>query len=267
MKLMQKTQKELAFIRDLFVDDEWTRRFTELADKHIDLRDAENLLYINSGTGNHCIELRQRADDDLAIFAACENEDMLNIARDKAIAARADVDFSMIAFDSDAFDVVIADASFTPATQLTELINDTVRVAKSGGRVAVMIPSAGTFGEIYSLLWEGFINTDLDDHGSSVERMVSEAPTLSQIEAIASDAGLVKIKTESAIEVFEYENGEVFLNSPLVADFLLPKWLDALDENEKEQVSTELARLIEAEDGDLTFRFTVKATILTGEKA
>src|SRR5690606_10671693 len=188
---MQKTQKELAFIRDLFVDEEWTRRFTELADKHIDLRDAENLLYINSGTGTHCIEIRHRADDDLAIFAACENEDMLNIARDKAIAAKADVDFSMIDFDSDAFDVVVADASFTPAAKVTELVNDAVRVAKPGGHIAVLMPSAGTFGEIYSLLWEGFINTDLGQHSPAVERMVSETPTLSQIESIASDAGLV----------------------------------------------------------------------------
>jgi ubiquinone/menaquinone biosynthesis C-methylase UbiE len=263
---MQKTQKELAFIRDLFVDEEWTRRFTELADKHIDLRDAENLLYINSGTGTHCIEIRHRADDDLAIFAACENEDMLNIARDKAIAAKADVDFSMIDFDSDAFDVVVADASFTPAAKMTELVSDAVRVAKPGGHIAVLMPSAGTFGEIYSLLWEGFINTDLGQHSPAVERMVSETPTLSQIESIASDAGLVKIKTHSAIELFEYENGEAFLSSPLVSDFLLPQWLKTLDENEKEQVSTELARLIDAEDGDLTFRFTVKATVLTGEK-
>ena len=132
---MDKTQKELAFIRDLFVDEEWTRRFTELADKHIDLRDAENLLYINSGTGTHCIELRTRADDDLAIFAACEDEHMLNIARDKAIATRADVDFSMIQFEDDAFDVVVADASFTPPIDLPEFLRDATRVAQSGGKL------------------------------------------------------------------------------------------------------------------------------------
>ena len=263
---MDKTQKELAFIRDLFVDEEWTRRFTELADKHIDLRDAENLLYINGGTGTHCIEIRNRADDDLAIFATCENEHMLSIARDKAIATRADVDFSMIRFEDDAFDVVVADASFTPPSDLPEFLRDATRVAKSGGKVAVMIPAAGTFGEIFSLLWEVFFNTELGQHGAAAEKMVSETPSLSQIEEMAAAAGLVKIRTPTATELFEYDNGEAFLGSPLVADFLLPQWLETLDENEKEQVSIELDRLIDDENGDLTFRFTVKAVVLTGEK-
>ncbi len=263
---MEKTQKELAFIRDLFVDEEWTRRFTELADKHIDLKKAENLLYINSGTGTHCIELRNRADENLAIFAACENEHMLSIARDKAIATRADVDFSMIQFEDDAFDVVVADASFTPPAELPEFLRDAVRVAKAGGKVAAMIPAAGTFGEIFSLLWEAFFNTELGEHGAAAEKMVAETPSISQIEEMAEAAGLVKIKTHTAIELFEYDNSKAFLGSPLVADFLLPQWLETLNENEKEQVSVELARLIDAEDGDLTFRFTVKVTVLTGEK-
>ena len=77
---------------------------------------------------------------------------------------------------------------------------------------------------------------------------------------------MIKIKTNSATELFEYENGEAFLNSPLVADFLLPQWIQTLNENEKEQVSVELARLIDDEEGGLTFRFTVKATLLTGVK-
>ena len=50
---MAKTQKELAFLRDLYIEDAWTHRFTELVDKHLKLDDSENLLYINAGTGNH----------------------------------------------------------------------------------------------------------------------------------------------------------------------------------------------------------------------
>jgi hypothetical protein len=76
----------------------------------------------------------------------------------------------------------------------------------------------------------------------------------------------VNIKTETAKEVFEYENGAEFVSSPLIADFLLPAWLEMLDEKEKERVSEKLAQLIDAEDGNLSFRFTVKVTLLTGEK-
>ena len=62
-------------------------------------------------------------------------------------------------------------------------------------------------------------------------------------------------------------NGAEFIASPVVADFLLPLWTEMLAENEKEQVPEKLAQLIDVEDAGLSFRFSVKATLLTGEKA
>lgn len=84
---------------------------------------------------------------------------------------------------------------------------------------------------------------------------------------MAGSAGLVNVNTETASEIFEYDNGADFIASPLVADFLLPAWLDMLDDKEKERVNEELAQLIDAEDDTMSFRFSVKATLLTGEKA
>ena len=69
-----------------------------------------------------------------------------------------------------------------------------------------------------------------------------------------------------ATELFEYENGTEFIESPLVADFLMPVWLETLGENEKERVVKQLAQLIDAEEAPLPFMFSVKATLLTGEK-
>ena len=80
-------------------------------------------------------------------------------------------------------------------------------------------------------------------------------------------AGLVKVKTYSSKEVFEYENGVEFVNSPLIGDFLLPVWLDTLNEKEKERVTEKLAQLIDSEDGSLSFRFSVKVVLLSAEKA
>lgn len=264
---MPKTQKELAFLRDLYINNEWTRRFADLVDKHVDLSKLENLLYINAGSGDHCFALRERAAGDTAIFATCENEDLLSIARDKAIAVKSDVDFSMIRFEEDSFDSVIADASFIRPGEFREFFEDALRVAKPGGDLAVMFVSAGSFGEVFSLLWEVFFQENLGEHGQAAETMISELPTVSRAEEIASDAGLINVRTHSANEFFEYENGREFVASPLVADFLLPEWLKTLDENEKERVSEKLAQLVDAEDGSMTFRFSVKATLVTGEKA
>jgi len=77
----------------------------------------------------------------------------------------------------------------------------------------------------------------------------------------------VNINAQTATEVFEYDNGADLVASPLVADFLLPVWLETLSDNEKERVTKQLAQLIDSEDGTMTFRFSVKATLLTGEKA
>lgn len=264
---MPKTQRELAFIRDLYINEDWTKRFTDLLDEHLDLKDVENLVYLNAGTGGHCLELREKADEKTAIFVSCGDEEMLNIARDKAIAVKADVEFSNTNFENDAFDMVIADATFVRPAELEAFVAESVRVAEPGGEVAIMIPGAGSFGEIFSLLWEVLFNEDLGEHGAAAEQMIAELPSTTRIKEVGESAGLTNIRTASANELFEYDNGEAFISSPLVTEFLLPEWLKTLSENEKEQVSQKLAQLIDTEDGSMTFRFSVKAILLTGEKA
>ncbi len=263
---MKKTQKELAFLLDLSVSDEWTQRFADLVDKHIDLRDSDNLLYINAGTGSHALSLADRFGEKTAIFATAENEDALSIALDKAAALRSEVDFSMIRFEDDAFDTVLGDATFVKPAEVENFIEDAVRVARTGGEVAVFLPTTGSFGEIVSLLWEVLFTEGLGEHGAAAEKIITDIPTVSRIEQMAANMGLVNVKTETAIEAFEFENGAEFVASPLVADLLLPAWLDMLSENEKEQIPEKLAQLIDADGDSLSFRFTVKATLLTGEK-
>ena len=263
---MAKTRKERAFLRDLYINEEWTRRFTDLVDKHVGLKDAKNLLYINAGTGNHAFALHEKIGKKTTIFAVSDDEHLLTISRDKAAAVRSDVDFSMIRFDDEAFDIVLADASFVKPPDVERFVEEAVRVAGTDGRVAFFLPSAGSFGEIFSLLWEILFNEELGQQGAEIEAMVAEIPTVSWLEEIAANVGLVNIEAHHATEVFEFENGGAFVDSSLVADFLLPEWLKTLSEKEKGQAFKKLAKLIDAEDGSLTFRFSVKATLITGEK-
>ncbi len=261
---MAKTQRERAFLRDLYINDEWTKRFTELVDQNIKFDDVENLLYVNAGTGSHCFQLRERLDGKIAIFARCENEHLAAIAKDKALAFKADVDFSTLRFENDSFDLVIADATLLAPKEIEDFVSVAVRAAKTGGRVAIFMPTSGSFGEIFSLLWEVLFNEDLGDHGHAAEDMITELPSIEGIEQIASKAGLVDIKTHSAREVFDFKDGSEFIDSPLVSDFLLPEWLKTLSETENSHVSAKLAKLIDSEDGDMSFRFSIKATLLTG---
>ena len=264
---MAKTQKELAFLRDLYIEDAWTHRFTELVDKHFKLDEAENLLYLNAGTGGHALAIAEKYAEKTDVFAACENEDILSTARDKAAAVGSNVDFSTIRFEDDAFDAVLADATFVRPSELADFTDDAVRVARHGGDVAFFLPAAGSYGEVFSVIWEVFFNDEMTEENAAVERLIAAIPTISRVEEIASHAGLVNIKTQTAIEIFEYENGAEFVASPLVVDFLMPIWLETLSEEELARITAKIAQLIDSEEGDLTYRFTVKAILVTGEKA
>jgi hypothetical protein len=115
-------------------------------------------------------------------------------------------------------------------------------------------------------LWEVLYNEDIGEHGREAEELVAELTSAASLKTKAEVHGLTNVKLETSTEIFEFENGAEFVASPLVDGFLLPHWIESLDENEKEQVKEKLAQLIDAEDGDLTFRFTVKATVITGKK-
>lgn len=264
---MAKTQKELAFLLDMSVAPDWTQRFADLVDKHIDLDDSDNLLYINAGTGGHAMALQERFGEKTDVFATCETEEILNIALDKAAALSSNVDLSMIRFEDDAFDTVIADASLVRPADLETFVENATRVARTGGDVAVFLPTSGSFGEIASLLWEVLASEDLADHSEAAEHLIADLPKIGDIKKWAADAGLVNLQTETSSEAFEFENGVEFAASPLVNDFLFPLWLENFDEDEKERVLQRLAQLIDDEEGTMSFRFTIKATLLTGEKA
>jgi SAM-dependent methyltransferase len=263
---MGKTQRELAFLRDLYIADDYTRRFTELADKHIVLKGAESLLYKNAGTGVHCFAIDEAARNKTEIIATCENQDLLNIARDKAVALKSDVDFSLASAGDKVFDVVIADASLTPPDELMGLVQESVKATRAGGRLNLFLPTAGSFGEIFSVLWEVLFNEGLDDHGRTAEKMVASIPTVSFVEEIAAEAGLGSIETFTSQEVFDYDDGAAFISSPLVEYFLMPIWLGPMTKKQVKHVTARLAELIDSEAENLSFRFSVKASLVTGKK-
>ncbi len=260
---MSKTEKELAFLRDLYVETDWTERFTNLFDDNFKFTGEEKILYANAGAGNHALALREKLDDEIEIFGVSETQELLTIARAKADLIQANVDFSIV-YPSEKFDAVLADASFVRPAELENFLAKIINSSKK--QVAFFLPTASSFGDVFSFLWETLLNLDWLEKGAEVERLMAEIPTVSRIEEMAKDLGLTKIHTETKDEFFEFDNGAAFINSPLAADFLFPAWLGFLDANEKERVVNKLAQLIDADCQEMSFRFSVKATLLVGEK-
>lgn len=268
-----KSDKELAFLRDLYVATDWGERFSELVDEHLELPKAGNMLYVAAGTGGHALALAERAGSRVSLVCVDESEESLELARAKSVAVRADPEFrrsqlEALGFEDDQFDLVVGDASLIAAERLPEIVAEMVRVAAPGGTVALTLPTASSFGEFFSVYWEALRNAGITNHEHDVESLITELPTVSEIERLAGREGLDNVSSWTRIEEFDYESGEEFLNAPLVTDFLLPAWLETLPEAaDKEQVTKEIEQIIDAERQDMAFALSVKATVVVGRKA
>ncbi len=71
---MSKSQKELAFLRNLYVETDWTKRFTDLFDDNFKFSEEQKFLYVNAGTGNHALALREKLDENSELWAMPENQ-------------------------------------------------------------------------------------------------------------------------------------------------------------------------------------------------
>ena len=63
MSTNRKSDKELAFLHDLFIAPDWGERFAELIDEHVKLPKEGKALYVAAGTGGHAMALHERAGE------------------------------------------------------------------------------------------------------------------------------------------------------------------------------------------------------------
>jgi ubiquinone/menaquinone biosynthesis C-methylase UbiE len=271
-QMTTKSQKELAFLQDLYVATDWGERFAELVDEHVELPKQGSTLYLAAGTGEHAMALQERAGKKLIFVCVDENEECLELARAKAAVLGEQTEFqredlNALSFPEGRFDLVLGDTSLTPPGDLKQILAEMVRVAKPASAVAFWLPTASSFGEFFSIYWEALLSADLQDHGIDVETLITEEPTVAVVEALAARAGLENITSWTTVEEFDYESGEQFLNSPLITDFLMKNWLRSVPEAARERVLKELARIIDEERHEGEFALTVKATLVVGVRS
>ncbi|HEX8098364.1 MAG TPA: class I SAM-dependent methyltransferase [Pyrinomonadaceae bacterium] len=267
-----KSDKELAFLHDLYVATDWGERFAELVDEHVELPKKGRALYVASGTGGHAMALQERAGDDVTLVCVDDSEERLELARAKAVAMNSQAEFQYahpeaLGFDDDQFDLVVGDASLVAPERISPMLAEMVRVAAPGGTVALSLATSSSFGEVFSVYWEALRNVGQEGHGVDVESLITELPTVAQVEELAGREGLDSVTSWTNVEEFDYESGEEFLNSPLITDFLLRAWLSSLPgEDLQARVSQEISRIIDEERHDTDFSLSVKATLVSGRK-
>jgi len=267
-----KSEKELAFLHDLYVATDWGERFAALVDAHVALPKEGRALYVASGTGGHAMALQERAGEKLVLVCTDESEECLELARAKAVTMNETVEFkreqaASLSFPDEQFDFVLGNSSLARPGDLKRQVSELVRVAKPVGTVAWWLPTAASFGEFFSIYWEALCNAGLPDHAHDVERLITELPTISNAERLAHNAGLENVASWTATEEFDYESGDKFSNSPLITDFLLPRWLEFVPESARARVGQELANIIDEERHNAEFAVSVKATVVVGKKS
>jgi len=268
----RKSDKERAFLQDLFVAPDWGERFAELIDEHVKLPNEGKALYVEAGTGGHAMLLQERAGSKLELLCVDENPESLVLARAKATAANEQTDFNTAQLDSldlhnNQFDLVIGNASLVSRQRVRKMLAEMVRVAAPGATIALALPTASSFGEFFSIYWEAMHNNGLLDHESDVEHLIMELPTVSEVEQLAEDEGLRDVESWTRIEEFDFESGEQFLNAPLVAEFLMRDWLALVPDDRRAGLVREISRLINEERHEAEFALSVKATLIVGQKA
>lgn len=75
--ITKKTDKELAFLHDLFVAPDWGERFAELIDQHLKVPAEGKALYVSIGTGGHAIAIRERTGGKLDMTCVDEKPEFL----------------------------------------------------------------------------------------------------------------------------------------------------------------------------------------------
>lgn len=268
--MSQKTEKELAFLHDLFVATDWGERFAQLVDEHIRLPNKGRALYLGSGTGGHAIALQERAQD-LKFLCIEESDEYLELARAKATAVKDAAEFRLgkvdhLELEDNWLDLVIGDASLMVVPRIPGMLAEMARVAKPGAVISLSLPTAGSFGEFFSIYWEVLHNCGLIGHESNLEGLITELPTTSELEELAEDEGLEEVSSWTRIEELNFDSGESFLNSPLISDFLLKRWLEFIPEGSRELVRQAIPGVVNDDRHDAEFTLSVKATVVTGRK-
>jgi len=268
----RKTAKELAFIQDLFIAPDWGERFAELIDEHVKLPKEGEALYVAAGTGAHALALRERAGDKLELLCIDENPECLELAKAKATATNEKVAFDMahpdrLPLSDNRFDLVIGNASLVSQPRIRKMFSEMVRVAAPGATIAFTLPTASSFGEFFSIYWEALHNRGLIDHESDVEQLITQLPTVSDVEQLAEAENLRDVESWTRIEEFAFESGEQFLTAPLVSEFLMQDWLALVPKDKRAELFSEISRLINEERHEAEFALSVKATLLVGQKA
>jgi len=105
-----------------------------------------------------------------------------------------------------------------------QLIAEMARVVRPGGQLIIALPLRGSFGEIADLLRECALKTDDSGLTASVERAMSQRPTVEAFSSEIEEAGFTDVDVTLRPAAVDFPNGRAFLEDPITRLLLMPEF-------------------------------------------
>lgn len=268
-----RSTKELAYRYDLYVVPYWREAFDQFILERVAIPQTGNILAVNCGTGGLAIELAMKLSDRGDVIATDQAIERLRLARAKASMKRMnnihflEKDPTHLGMEEYAFELVIGDATLIAPEHVEPMLAEMVRLTEEDGTVALTVLAQGSFGEVFSLLWEALYLCELTDLVPHVEALIREYPTADQLQQMMKRQGIHRVRWFIERRELDFASGEEVFQSPLIEDYFLDRWLAFLPtEATRRRVIKKMIQIINREHRSSYFEVSVKAALLMGKK-
>lgn len=267
-------QRTQAYLYDLYVAPLWRERFDQLFIEQVGLPTQGQMLVLECGTGGLALEVAAALKDTGMVVASDQDENILELARAKALATRIETirfvsnDEIQAELTPHTYDLTLGDASLLPPTQIQPMLNNLYRPLTTDGTAVLYTITRGSFDEFFSIYWEALFECGLAEQlQPQLEQVLNLYPTLEDIEGWAVSAGWNNVQVVLEDEEFTFDTGEEFLSSPLISTYQLESWLEIVPTaTETAQVKQAIATIIDRDRGEYPFDITIKAALVTGKR-
>lgn len=270
---MVRSDKELAYRYDLYVVPYWRESFDQMVMKHVEIPRTGSILQVNCGTGGLAIELATLIGSRGEVIATDAQAERLKLAGAKAGVKKLNNIFFLdrnptdLGLEDYAFNLVVGDAALMPSEHIERMLAEMVRLAEFDATVALLMLTRGSFGEIFSLLWEALYLCQQSNYAHQVEALINEYQTTTQAQEMMRRQGLGHVHSFTERRELDFASAQELLESPLIEDYFLDHWLDFLpDAATRQQVTDKMAEIIDRERRERYVEISVKASLLVGRR-
>lgn len=268
-------QEKLARIYDDEILPIWSHRFGRMMLRGLDVPPKAMVLDVACGTGYPALEVVRKLDAQSRLIAIDSSSMMLDVARKKAgdlagkrVFFRTENAWPRLPFTDDVYDLVICNLGLSEMPSARAALKEFARVAKTGGKVLVTLPLAGTWGEFHDIYREVLVKHDKHEMLEALERHIASFPEVDEVERWFAAAGMADPRVD--VEEFQllFRSSREFFFAPVVEYGPLPKWKEIAGKGQELQdVFWYIKQAIDAYFGGRAFSITVKAGCVRGIKA